>query len=51
MLSRFRLIGLGLAALLGAPSPANAGGNSVAITEVRGSVEGETLGRLARTDE
>ena len=39
MLSRFWLIGVGLAAFLGASSPASAGGNSLAITKVRGRVE------------
>ena len=39
MLSRFWLIGAGLAAFLGTSSPTSAGGNSVAITEVRGRVE------------
>jgi hypothetical protein len=43
MLSQFRLIGLSLTALLGAASAANAGGNSVAITEVRGTVELKSL--------
>jgi hypothetical protein len=43
MQRRFWLVGAGLVALLGAAHPTHAGGNTVAITEIRGQVEIRSL--------
>jgi hypothetical protein len=43
MRSRFWLLGVGLAALLGAPSPTSAGGPGVGIVKIHGTVEIKSL--------